>query len=104
MGEVIGFKRDDEEDILIIPNVFDFAIVPEAVFTHNPICPHCQTAAQPELMESPERYEGHHLTLLGDLMICTDCNMTYLVVEFPIISHPVPIMTKWKVPHKIIRR
>ena len=101
MGEIVGFRRNDEEEPSLDRTVFDFAIVPDAVFCADAKCPHCGTYAQPELIEAVEQIS---YVILGDLMICSDCQMLYIVVEMPVIDHPEAIMTKWSVPEKIYKK
>jgi hypothetical protein len=100
LGEIIGFRQNDEEPSLQ-RTVFDFAIVPDPVFCADAKCPHCGTYAQPELIEA---VEDASFKILGDLMICSDCQMLYLVVEIPILDITEPVMTRWSVPEKIYQK
>jgi hypothetical protein len=106
LGNVIGFRYDDD-DREIVPTEFDFAIIPDPVFVANPICPHCQSPAHPEMVHGVEEYDSTHphlLTVLGDLLMCTDCTQTFLVVEFPDIKYGAPIMTRWSVPDRLVKK
>jgi hypothetical protein len=101
LGNVIGFRAHDDEVPSTMPHIFDFAIVPDAVFCNETCCPHCQSLAHPELIEPVESSSYSNVTLLGDLMMCTDCEGMYLVVESPILPITKPVMTRWSVPHQI---
>jgi hypothetical protein len=104
LGEVIGFRANDNERPRLQRTVFDFAIVPDPVFCADAKCPHCGSYSHPELVEYVENLDGSHITLLGDLMMCTDCSMLYLIVEFPVINATEAIMTRWAVPEKIYKK
>ena len=86
---------------IIIPHVFDLPFVPDAVFCKNPFCPSCMSSAHPEHLDIIEEVESTKTILLADLMLCTDCLASYLVVEYPVIPHDSPIVTRWSVPRDV---
>lgn len=100
MGNVIGFNRKEEE-----PSVSrfecDFALVPDELFVNDPKCPHCESYAHPELIEG---IDGKDIITVGDLMMCTDCEHLYLVVEKPVLEVSAPVMTKWNVPDRYFKK
>jgi hypothetical protein len=76
----------------------DLPIVSDHFWSLDTKCPHCQSYAQPELIEPiNERF----YETVADLMLCTDCQGLFLVVEFPFLLYKNPIMTRWKIPDKI---
>jgi hypothetical protein len=106
LGEIIGFRARDDDDkpSSLERTVFDFAIVPDEVFCADAKCPHCGSYSHPELIEPVESMVNAYTGILGDLMICTDCQMLYLIVEAPVIKYDKPIMTRWAVPEKIYKK
>lgn len=109
MGNVVGFipiqKDDEEPNNGLEPVVFDFAFVPDAVYCQDAVCPHCKTDEHPELYETIETVDtGRNIKMLGDLMLCLDCTMMYLVVEFPVMPSDVPVMTQWSVFERVYKK
>lgn len=73
-------------------------IVSDHYWSLDTKCPHCRSYAVPELMEA---INERNYETIADLMLCTDCDGLYLVVEFPFIPFKDPIMTRWSIPDKI---
>jgi hypothetical protein len=76
----------------------DVAIVSEHYWSNDTCCPHCKNYAAPELIDVIDSRETH---LIAEMNLCTDCHGLFFVVEFPYILHPIPIMTRWKIPDTI---
>lgn len=103
MGDIINFS-DRQDDLVQYRTVFNFAILSDALFCANPVCPYCEAPEQSELIETVENGKHENLSILGDLMQCTECDSPYLVVERPILPSDKPIMTTWSVPERIFIR
>lgn len=98
MGEIVEFTPPGDEQGAEgskgeVHN-FDFAVVPGHVYDKDSNCPHCQTMAKAEWNQEVFTPDNQ---LVADLMLCTDCNQTYLVVERPpMLKVKQPVMTHWK--------
>ena len=76
----------------------DVAIVSEYYWVQDEKCPHCDSTAEADLIESVN--ERNYETL-ADLMKCPDCLNLFLVVEQPFMVFNRPIMTRWRIPDTI---
>jgi hypothetical protein len=98
LGNIIDFRKNDNG---LERTEFDFAIVPDAVHCENPVCPHCQSPGEAEVIEA---VEAMYFETLGDLMMCLDCDGMFIIVENPFIDYDKPIMTRWSVPEKMYKK
>ena len=71
---------------------FELAIVPEEEYVEDEKCPHCynEEANKHEILTYVQT-KG----LQGDIIQCHSCKGVYLVFDYPDISLPEPLLTKW---------